>query len=802
MARTTSDMRRQVRAARDAISRGGATDSEPSSNGSGGGFDGNGKPPRRPLLDRIPFPGRGKGPRNRPRLKKLRLLVVLLGLSVLAFVSFIFGIMMAVASDLPRLENREQYLAAENSVVTDRYNRPLTTLTGNEARILVESADISPTMKQAVVSIEDERFYDHRGIDVMGVARAVIKDVIARDAVQGASTITQQFVKNALEAQQSRTIFQKLRESALAYHLEREWSKDKILTQYLNSIYFGEGAYGIEAAAKTYFGEAHEGCGGKEDRCASQLLPHEAALLAGIISSPEAYSPRANPDLALERRNLVLAKMLEQGAITEDQYNDPVTGTEAPLPDPEDIKPPREKSEAPYFTSWLRQQVVDYYGAGQAFGGGLHIKSTLDLDMQRETEEAVYNNIGGIEPTASVVVIDNATGGVLAMVGGDDYNKSPFNLATNGQRQPGSAMKPFTLVTALGQGVSTSNVYASEPKEFPFKVKLKKKGKVLPDVFDVSNYDDSYYGSSSLYDATLHSDNSIYAELGLGVGLENIADTAKAMGIQTDLSTKNKYSIDGGPFEPYPPAMTLGGLEVGVTPLEMSYAYSTLANDGERVSGSLASYKGGPLGMISVKDGPGEEADFVDTNEGDSGENEVIEQRAIDAGVAGEVKSVLEANVDGGTGERAAFGGYAWGKTGTTENNGDAWFCGGTTDVTACVWVGHAETNTPMETEYAGAPVDGGTFPALIWADVMSAWEGLKDARKESDDEDAEVDTEATAPVAPAPVETAPVAPVEPAPTEPVPEAPVEEAAPAPAEPAAPAPAGGGGAPAAGGVGE
>ena len=247
--------------------------------------------------------------------------------------------------------------------------------------------------------------------------------------------------------------------------------------------------------------------------------------------------------------------------------------------------------------------------------------------------------------------------------------------------------------------------------------------------------------------------------------------------------------------------MTLGGLEVGVTPLEMSYAYTTIANDGERVSGSLASQKGGPLGIISVKDGPGEEADFVETNEGDSGENEPVEQRAIDPAVASETKSVLEANVDGGTGERAAYGGYAWGKTGTTENNGDAWFCGGSTDVTACVWVGHAETNTPMETEYAGAPVDGGTYPALIWADVMTAYEGLKDARKDSKDKDEDVDTDAEVPVAPAPTEAVPAAPVEPVPEAPVPEAPVEEAAPAPAEPQTPAPEPGGTAPGtAGGV--
>ena len=773
-------MRRQVRAARDALADGGSGGSD----GTGPNGSGNGKPPRRPRLPS--FPSFNREPRSRPRLKKLRLLLVLFGLILLAGVSFIFGIMMAVASDLPKLENKALYQASENSVITDFRNQPLTTLTGNEPRFFVESADISPTMKQAVVAIEDERFYEHRGIDILGIGRAVVKDVISRNAVQGASTITQQFVKNALAAQQSRTIFQKLRESALAYHLEREWSKDKILTQYLNSIYFGEGAYGIESAAKTYFGEEHDGCGGKEDRCAAQLLPHEAALLAGIISSPDAYSPRTHPEAAVERRNLVLQKMLEQGAITQDQYDDPITGVDAPLPDPKDIKPPHEKSEAPYFTSWLRQQVVDYYGAGAAFGGGLHIKSTLDLDLQHEVEEAVYNNIGGIAPTASVVVIDNETGGVRAMVGGSDYKNSPFNLATNGQRQPGSAMKPFTLVTALRQGISTSNVYSSNPKEFPFKVRLEKNGKetVLPDIFDVSNYGDGYYGSSTLYDATLHSDNSVYAELGLQVGLKNISDTAKAMGIQTDLSTENEYSIDGGPFEPYPPAMTLGGLEVGVTPLEMAYAYSTIANDGARVTGSLASYKGGPLGIISVKDGPGDVADFVDTEDGESGENEVIEQRAIDPAVASEVRSVLEANVDGGTGERAQYGGYAWGKTGTTENNGDAWFCGGGEDVTACVWVGHAEGNTPMETEFAGAPVDGGTYPALIWADVMSAYETLMDARKDAEnDDDLDVETDGTVPVAPAPVAPAPTEPA-PAPT-PVPEAPVEEA-PAPAEPAAP----------------
>jgi penicillin-binding protein 1A len=796
MARASSQMRRQLRAARDAVAKGAGR------NGSSSNGAGNGRPPTQ--IRGLPAPA--EPPKQRgPRVKKLRLVLVLLGLSLLAFVSWIFGIMMAVAQDLPKLENREQYLAAQNSKVYDRYGEYLTTLTGNQHRILVESQDISPTVKQAVVAIEDERFYDHRGVDVIGIGRAVIKDIVARDAIQGASTITQQFVKNALEAQQSRTVFQKLRESALAYHLEREWSKDKILTQYLNSIYFGEGAYGIESAAKTYFSSEHPGCGGKDDRCASQLLPHEAALLAGIISSPESYSPRANPEVATERRNLVLEKMLEQGAIDEVQYEESIA---EPVPAESEIIPPKEESEAPYFTSWLRQQVVDHYGAGQAFGGGLDIQSTLDLDLQRATEDAVYNNIGGIEPTASVVVMDNATGGVLAMVGGENYDKEPFNLATNGHRQPGSAIKPFTLVTALEQGRSTSEVFASEPKEFPFKARVRKNGetKILPDVFPVSNYEDSYFGSASLLDATTNSDNSVYSELGLQVGLENIAETARRMGIQTDLSTKTEYSVDGGDFEPYNPALTLGGLEVGVTPLEMTHAFATLARGGERVTGTLAGSNDGPLAISQVKTATGPDGEVVETNDGTEGQNEVQTERVLSEETAGTAKSVLETVVSDGTGVHAAYGGYAWGKTGTTENNGDAWFCGGTEDVTACVWVGHAEGNTPMETEYAGGPVDGGTYPALIWADVISAFESLMEERGAEDDdsEDSTITPTTTpAPVAP-PVETAPVEPAVPAPA-PAPEAPAPAPAePAPAEPApaAPAPAEGGGSPAAGGVAE
>jgi penicillin-binding protein 1A len=730
---------------------------EPARSDNGGGS--NGSAPELPQIG-------GDDSRRRPRLKKLRMALVLLGLSVLAFASWIFGIMMAVAQDLPALENRSQYQNAQNSIVTDRNGTKLATLTNNEGRILLESNEIAPTMKEAVVAVEDQRFYEHRGIDPTGILRAIKEDVLSGSAEQGASTITQQFVKNALAAQQSRTVLQKLREAALAYHLERQWSKDKILTEYLNSIYFGEGAYGIEAAARTYFGWAHPGCGrdGAES-CASQLVAWEAATLAGMIASPAAYSPRANRDAALDRRNLVLQNMSDQGYITPEEFTE---YSQTNLPTESQIEPPQEQSAAPYFTSWLRQQVVDKYGAGEAFGGGLEVKSTLDLDLQREVEGIVTSRLSGIEPTSSLAVIENSTGSVLAMVGGPDYEKAPFNLATQGRRQPGSSFKPFTLITALEAGRSSSEVFTSKPKQFPFTARVKEDGKEkdLPDIFKVNNYEDNYLGSASIFDATTFSDNSVYAELGLQVGVGNVAQTAQKLGIETPLETSTKYSIQDGPFQPYNPALVLGGLETGVTPLEMAHAYNTIAEDGRRTSGTLAASENGPVAILGVKD---EEGEFVDTEDGESGENRVRTEQVIPVPVAQETRSILETVVDEGTGDNAQTGGYVWGKTGTTDDNGDAWFCGATQEITVCVWVGHADSVTPMETEFAGAPVDGGTYPALIFSDVVSAYEALYG-------EDEPEETAApTAPVAPEPVAPAP---------EPVPEeTAAPEAAPAPAAP-------------------
>ena len=647
-----------------------------------------------------------------------------MGLILLAMVSWFFGIMMSVAQDLPALENREQYKHAQNSVVLDRNGEQLATLTSNDRRILVPSEDISQTVKQAVVAVEDQRFYEHRGIDFQGIGRAIVQDVLQQNTVQGASTITQQFVKNALRAQGSRTVFQKLREAALAYHLERRWSKDKILTEYLNSIYFGEGAYGIEAAAQTYFGWNHPGCGGEETRCASVLAPEEAALLAGMISSPSAYSPRANPEAATERRNLVLDRMVDQGVLTPEQYTELAgDGTEnsgVPIPRPGQIEPPAENSQSPYFTTWLRQQVVDRYGAGEAFGGGLQITVDARPRVPAGGRGDRVQHAGG----------DRADGVRRRDRQPDRRRAGDGGEATITRRSRSTSRRTATASPARRSSRSPSSA-RSRTVTRPTRCSPRSRrrstsrspGYKKPQLFEVHNYEDHYLGSASIATATQYSDNSVFAELGLQVGPERIAKTAQEMGIQTKVSTN--------------PAMILGGLETGVSPLEMAYAYSTLGRSGARIGGTMDSVPGsglGPLGIMKVTTRDDAE-ETVDDKTGSSGENDVQTDQVLDPAAADTSVDLLENVVSGGTGENAATGDFAWGKTGTTDDNGDAWFCGGTEDITACVWVGHPNDVTPMETEYAGGPVDGGTYPADIWHDVVLAYDSI-DRKPTAEDED------------------------------------------------------------------
>jgi len=732
-----------------------------------------------------PGPTAGGGPPAKPKVKKLRLLLILAGLAVLAVVSTVFGMMMAVASDLPQLENRAEYDRAENSIVySDDGKEQLARLTGNENRILLDEGQISPNIENAVIAIEDRRFYEHEGVDYRGIARAFFQDLLARRAAQGGSTITQQFVKNALIAQSDRSVFQKLRESALAYHLERQWSKQKILTQYLNSVYFGNGAYGVEAAVRTYFRpdaseEIDPATGLPMEQSAATsadvpesltVSPAEAALLAGMIASPTLFDPVQNPKRAEERRNVVLKAMLDQEMLTQSDYAEAL---DEDLPSEEDIQPPQPHSDQPYFTTWLTQQLVERYGAGAVFGGGMKVRSTLDPELQAAAEQAIVGRLGAIGPSASLVAIENKTGEVKAMVGGTDYQTTPFNLATNGHRQPGSSFKPFILVRALADGISPEQTYTSGPKVL----------KTPSGPFEVSNYDDAYSGVASLRGATTSSDNSVYAELGLKLGTKRVARMARRMGVRTHLSTN--------------PAMTLGGLTEGVTPLEMAYAYSTIANKGRRVSGSLASYEGGPVAIESVE-GAGRDA-----------KNERREKRVFSDSVGETAQELLAGVVASGTGKAAQIGEFAAGKTGTTENYGDAWFVGFNNELTVAVWVGYPDELRYMETEHAGGPVAGGTFPAEIWHDLMTSWINIRETEKALNGEDDDDGTAApyvptdtgvdTTPEAPAPEgEEAPKTPAEPAPTpaEPVDPTPAPEPAdpPAPtAPPPAPTPAPGSG---------
>jgi penicillin-binding protein 1A len=507
-------------------------------------------------------------------------------------------------------------------------------------------------------------------------------------------------------------------------------------------------------------------------------------MLAALISSPSAYDPATNPEDAKTQRNVVLQKMRDQGTlqVSDDDYQ---AMLDSDIPKPGQIQPPTEESEAPYFTDWLRQQIVDKYGPGRAFGGGLRIVSTLDLDLQRAAEQAVSNQLSGLGPTASVVVIQNGTGNVLAMVGGQDFDKAPFNLATNGQRQPGSSFKPFTLVTALKEGHSPNETFESAPQEIPFEAHVRKNGKkkTIKDVFRVNNYDDNYLGTATIQTATTYSDNSVYAQLGMEVGLNDIVKTAHDLGISSRLDDN--------------PAMILGGLKHGVTPLEMAYAYNTLANGGERVSGTMAS-KGngdGPVAIekVEAEDDNGDEEPVPD-DEGATGVNEKTGKQVVDESVASTATGILHTVVTSGTGERAQVGDdYIWGKTGTTDNNADAWFVGANEDITVAVWVGYPDGATPMETEFAGGPVDGGTIPALIWHDVVTSYDTLK-ASKGADDGT----TDSSTYVAPsydttvAPTTTTP-APTTAVPTEPAPVTPAPEETPTPPEQTAPPTDGGGG---------
>jgi penicillin-binding protein 1A len=550
----------------------------------------------------------------------------------------------------------------------------LSILRGSQARVIVPSDRISPWMKHAIVAIEDKRFYDHRGVDVRGMARALWADISHRGTVQGGSTITQQFVKNAYLTSK-KSIGRKLFEAALAWQLEQKWSKDKILTAYLNTVYFGNGAYGVEQASRIYFHHP-----------AVSMRPAEAALLAGIPEDPSLWDPVAHPVAAKDRRNLVLQQLYAQGYLTRSQY---VNATVYPMPDSSKVYLPSTQGVAgPYFANYVKDRLVKKYGASKTFGGGLKVTTTLDVNMQRMAREAIASVLPASSgPTASIVVMNAQTGDVLAMVGGANYHKSQFNLATQGERQPGSSFKPFVLATALKENISPSSILTSSKH-----VTINADGRL----WQVNNYEGEALGPIDLTKAIAVSDNSVFSQLTAIVGPRNVRDTARELGITTPLQG---YFAIGLGAEP-------------ATPLEMARAYQSFADGGDRIDGSI--FGNEPRVVRSV------------TANGTKQDNTVVGVPAL--GTADEshtraaiIDSLLQGVVQFGTGTAAALPGrQVAGKTGTTENYGDAWFVGYTPQYVAAVWVGYPDKLIPMTTEFHGHPVAGGTFPALIWKAFMS----------------------------------------------------------------------------------
>ena len=604
--------------------------------------------------------------RRRRRIRKLRLLALLGVLGVLAVTAFSFGAVVALSQQLAGLDPfKQQHQQVDGYVYAGDGHTILAVLRGSQSRVLVPSEQISPWIKQAIVATEDRRFYEHRGIDIRGMGRAFWADLRKKQAVQGGSTITQQFVKNQLTGSQ-RSITRKLKEAALAWQLEQKWSKDKILTSYLNTIYFGNGAYGVERAARTYFG--HD---------AAKLTAWEAALLAGIPADPSLYDPVAHPRAALARRTTVLRLMLQQNVIPFRDYERYIR---KPMPKPQDVHLSGVMGQnAPYFGEYVKQQLIGKLGAKRVFGSGFRVYTTVDLRVQKLARDAIHKWLPSeTGPQAALVAINPSTGAVLAMYGGSNFHQSQFNLAVQGERQPGSAFKPFVLAAAMKQGISPLTTFTSKPVSIFLGNRY----------WNVNNYEGEYLGPIDLTKAISASDNAVFAQLTRVVGPSAVARTAQEAGITSPL--RSYFAIGLG--------------AEAVNPLEMARAYGTFANGGYRIDGSA--FGDEPRVVTKIDDVAGNQVY----------DNKPVKRPVLSPAEAALLTRLLQGVVTSGTGTAAALPDRpVAGKTGTTENYGDAWFVGYTPQLVTAVWVGYPNSLRPMLTEYHGRAVAGGTFPAQIW---------------------------------------------------------------------------------------
>ena len=604
-------------------------------------------------------------PRHRVRTKKkgpFRSIRVMAALVLVIIAGLMFGYIFAAYQSLPEVGNNMR--PAVSSQVFDSQGKLITTLHSDQNRLPIDINKVPKNLQNAFIAAEDNRFYDHIGVDPIGILRAVVTNLTNRGIAQGGSTITQQLAKNAFLSQ-DQTLKRKIQEAILALELERKYSKKEILEMYMNQIYFGRGAYGIQTAAHTYFGKD-----------VGDLTLAECAMIAGLPKSPNYYSSSVNE--ATARKNVVVGQMEKYGYITPSQAEE---AKKSSL----DIKQKSTSNttdETAYFIDYVTQEIAQKYGDDALYKDGLKIYTTLDTDKQhaavqamRHLPETHTDDQGLTQPQGAIISIDPKTGHILAMVGG--RGQDSFNRASMAVRQPGSAFKPFVYMTAMEHDMTPDTIMEDKKVEY---------GGWSP-----HNADNSYQGRMPLWKALALSVNTVAVQLADKVGPSNVIANAKKLGITTLVE-------DGSPNDDNLASAALGGLTKGVTPLEMAAAYGVFANKGVYIK---------PTAIVKILDRNG---NVLEDNSSDMQKTQVMSEKT-----AYEMTSMLEGVIARGTGTAASIGRPAAGKTGTTDDNHDAWFIGYTPDIVTAVWVGDDTGSQSLGEIY------GGTVPAQIWHDYMAS---------------------------------------------------------------------------------
>lgn len=603
-------------------------------------------------------------PNRRERARRAVGRLALFFFSVL--VSGILGAMGGLAvtlSRLPDVTTLQFYVPHETTKIFDKDGHLLANVHGEENRVVLPLHDIPKSLQHAVIAMEDTDFYEHYGINPKGIGRALLVNVAEGQTVEGASTLTQQLAKN-LFLEPAKTLPRKIAEAWLAIQIEHHYGKSQILEMYLNQVYWGHNAYGVEAAALNYFGKSSR-----------KLNLAESAMLAGILRGPEYFSPYRNPKGATKLQRLVLERMLLAGFINKKQYDEARK---------QELKHPGITSYAykvPYFTAWMIQQLVEQYGAERVMKGGLRVYTTLDLDLQVKAEQMVRdavtkNAVYNIQQ-AALVAIEPKSGYVRAIVGGTDFKKTKFNRATQALRPPGSTFKPFVYLTALAAGYTPGTVIEDAPISIPVG---------NGQIYSPNNYDYKFRGPITLRRALESSVNIVAVKLGYAVGLDKVIQAAQAFGVTSKMG--ENLSLPLGTSE--------------VTPFEMAASYAVLANDGMRAA---------PTMVVKIEDRNGRLLE----------DNRPQAKRIYDAQPVRILNQMMKGVITQGTGTAARMGRPAAGKTGTTSDARDVWFVGYTPDMACAVWMGNDDNS---KLNYGST---GGTLCAPLWREFMTyAHRGIK----------------------------------------------------------------------------